>query len=111
MKENFASNEKINWTILNLGVHIEVLVNGLSTVQKRVSVVGDAAVHNAVKIQEGTHLLSFARSSHPRHTEAVQHLTALERHPRWEKRQGDTRTPEMGEKTGGQNNVVAYVVI
>lgn len=60
-------------------VHIEVPVHSPSPVQERVSIIGDASVHQALRVQVGTHGLSLSSSCHPGHAQVVQHLCTLER--------------------------------
>lgn len=66
-----------------LGVHVEVSVDGPRSVKKSVPIVGDAAVHQALGIQKGTHGLGLPCRCHPGDTQTVQHLCTLEGRERW----------------------------
>ena len=60
-------------------VHIEVPVHGPGPIQESISIVGDAAIHQALWVQVSTHGLGLSSSCHPKHTKIVQHLCTLQR--------------------------------
>lgn len=58
-------------------VHIEVPVDSPGSIQECVSIICDAAINQALRVQVSTHGLSLTSSCHPRDTHIVQHLCTL----------------------------------
>lgn len=77
---SFFSTLLIRWTFTTyFAVHIEVPVDSSGSIQESIPIISDAAVHQALWVQVGTHGLSLPSSCHPRHTKVVQHICTLQR--------------------------------